>query len=130
MTNDRQIERLLDSWFADGPLTVHERVLDDVAARITRQRQRPAWRLHPWRFPTMSNPLKLVLIGAALVAALAAGAVLVGGGARIGEATPAPTPSPSPRLPTGRSRPGTGRAPSPTWSARAPAPRQTNAPRR
>lgn len=106
MTNDRQIERLLDAWFADGPLSVHDRVIDDVAARITRQPQRPAWRLPSWRFPTMSTPVKLVLIGAALVAALAAGAVLVGGGARFGQPTPAPVASPM-TLKDGPAVPGT-----------------------
>lgn len=106
MTNDRQIERLLDAWFADGPLSVHDRVIDDVAARITRQPQRPAWRLQSRRFPTMSTPVKLVLIGAALIAALAVGAVLVGGGSRI--TGPAPNPSPL-ALKEGPLTPGTYR---------------------
>ena len=121
MTNDRQIERLLDSWFADGPMTAPDRVIDDVAARITRQPQRPAWRLQPWRFPAMSSPLKLILIGAALIAALAAGAVLVGGGSRseavvvAPTAIPVPTPVPPP-LPNGSLAPGTYTAhPLPGW---------------
>ena len=94
MTNDRRIEHLLDTWLVDGPTMAPDRVIDDVAARITRQPQRPAWRLRSWRFPTVSTPLKLVLIGAALVAALVAGSILVGAGGQ--PAVPAPTPSPSP----------------------------------
>jgi hypothetical protein len=90
MTSDSDLERLLDAWFAEGPSRVADRVVDGAADRIARQRQLPAWRLQTWRFPIMSSPLKLILIGAALVAALAAGAILVGGGARLA----APTPSP------------------------------------
>jgi hypothetical protein len=96
MIDDRDLNRLLDTWFADGPVQVADRVIDGTANRIARQHQLPAWRLRSWRFPTMSTPLKLVLIGAALVAALAAGAVLVGGGSRIADPTPTPSPTPSP----------------------------------
>ena len=97
MTNDRQIERLLDSWFTDGPTVAPDRAIDGVAARITRQAQRPAWRLQPWRFPTVNTPLKLVLIGAALVMAVAAGSILIAGGRGQG-AVVAPTPTPTPTL--------------------------------
>ena len=99
MTNDRQLERLLDAWLTEGPVTAPDRVIDDVAARITRQRQLPAWRLRSWRFPTMSTPLKLVAIGAVLIAALAAGAVLTGGGrGQSVVVTPTPTPTVAPTL--------------------------------
>jgi hypothetical protein len=116
MTNDRQLERLLDAWLTEGPTQAPDRVIDDVAARITRQPQRPAWRLHAWRFPTMSTPLKLVLIGAALLAALVAGSILVGGGGGNPVAPPTPwpttTPTPSPiaslpRIPDGSMEAGT-----------------------
>jgi hypothetical protein len=124
MTNDRQIERLLDAWLADGPMSAPERVIDDVAARITRQPQRPAWRLQSWRFPAMSSPLKLILIGAALVAALAAGAVLVGGGSRTATPTPSPAPTPiPPTLPNGNLAPGAYTAhpvPGMTWTVTVP----------
>jgi hypothetical protein len=126
MTHDRQIEHLLDAWFSDGPSVAPDRVIDDVAARIVRQPQRPAWRLLPWRFPTMSTPLKLVLIGAALVAALAAGAVFVGGGGRIIAPAPSPSPSPTPvpsPLPNGSLAAGTYAAhpvPGMTWTITVP----------
>jgi hypothetical protein len=89
MNDDRDLDRLLDAWFADGPAMAHDRVVEGVASRITRQRQLPAWRLRSWRFTTMSTPLKLVAIGAALLAALVGGAVFMGGG------TPPPTPPPA-----------------------------------
>jgi hypothetical protein len=92
MNEDRDLNRLLDAWFADGPVQVADRVIDGTANRIARQRQTPAWRLHSWRFPTMSTPIKLVAIGAALLAVLVGGAVFVGGGS----APPAPTPTPAP----------------------------------
>ncbi len=95
MNESRDLNRLLDAWFAEGPVQVADRVIDDTANRIARQRQLPAWRLRSWRFPTMSTPLKLVAIGAALVAALAAGAVFVGGGASNMTATPSPTLAPT-----------------------------------
>ena len=76
----------------------------------------------------MSTPLKLVLIGAALVAALAAGAVFVGGGGRILAPAPSPTPSPSPTpvlpsLPNGSLSAGTYAAhpvPGMTWTITVP----------
>ena len=80
MNEDRDLNRLLDAWFAEGPVQVADRVVDGTADRIARQRQLPAWRLRSWRFPTMSTPLKLVAIGAALLAVLAGGAVFIGGG--------------------------------------------------
>ena len=45
MTHERDIERILDHWFADGPDEAPDRVLDVVVDRIERQSQRPAWRL-------------------------------------------------------------------------------------
>jgi len=99
MNEDRDLDRLLDAWFAEGPVQVADRVVAGTADRIARQRQLPAWRLRSWRFPTMSTPLKLVAIGAALIAALAAGAVLTGGGrGQSVVVTPTPTPTVAPTL--------------------------------
>jgi hypothetical protein len=71
----------------------------------------------------MSTPLRFVLIGAALVAALAAGAVFVGGGGRMAPA-PSPTQSPSPSpLPNGSLAAGTYAAhpvPGMTWTITVP----------
>ena len=99
MNETRDLDRLLDAWFAEGPVQVADRVIDDTANRIARQRQTPAWRLRSWRFPTMATPIKLVAIGAALLAVLVGGAVFMGGGAAppapAPTATPAPTASPA-----------------------------------
>ena len=106
MNETRDLDRLLDAWFAQGPVQVADRVIDDTANRIARQRQTPAWRLRSWRFPTMATPIKLVAIGAALLAVLVGGAVFMGGGA----APPAPTPTPAPTpmaLEAGPLEPGT-----------------------
>ena len=51
MTHERDIDRLLDRWFADGPIEVADRVVLDAADRIDRQPQRPAWRF--LRRPTL-----------------------------------------------------------------------------
>lgn len=93
MTVDRDLERLLDTWLADGPSVAPDRVLDAVADRIDRQGQRPAWRLQPWRFPTMSTPLRFaVAVGALFVAALAGGLLFLGGGGQSPTRTPSSTP--------------------------------------
>jgi len=93
MTSDRDIERILGSWLADGPAQVADRVIDDLATRINHQRQRPAWRLRAWRFSTMPTQLRFVVaIGALLVAALAGGVIFLGGGGRSQQPS---SPSPS-----------------------------------
>jgi hypothetical protein len=105
MTVDRDLERLLDGWFADGPTVAPDRVLAATVSRIDRQSQRPAWRLRDWRLRTMSTPIRLVaLVGALLIAILAGSIVLTGGGGRgpglFPGVSPSPTPLPSP-LPEG-----------------------------
>ena len=66
MTHERDIERLLDHWFADGPTEAPDRVVDVVADRIGRQTQRPAWRLD-WRQSDMTTPFKLATAVAAVI---------------------------------------------------------------
>ena len=46
MTQQRDIDHLLDQWFSDGPTRAPDWVIDVVADRIERQPQRPAWRFH------------------------------------------------------------------------------------
>jgi len=111
-----------------------DRVYLSIVDQVERQPQRPAWRLQPWRFPSVNTPLKVVLIGAALIAALAAGAVLVGGSPNRGAVVaPTPTPTPTvaptptpipPTLPNGDLAPGTYTAhplPGMTWTITVPA---------
>ena len=94
MTTNRDLERLLDAWFADGPNEVADRVIDDVADRIERQPQRPAWRLR-WRTP-MNATYKLVAAAAALVIVAVVGYnLLPRQGGVGGQATPPPTAAPT-----------------------------------
>jgi hypothetical protein len=105
MTHERDLERLLDVWFDDGPASAPDRVVDIVTDRIGRQAQRPVWRLD-WRRYAMNTNVK---IAAALVAVIAIAVVgynlLPGTSPGIG----GPAPSATPTLPT---------VPSPTLAAR------------
>lgn len=96
MTHERDIERLLDVWFIDGPIQAPERVVDVVADRIGRQSQRPGWRLD-WRHTTMTPTLKF---GAAIAAVIVIGIVgfgLLRGGddSIVGPPATSPTPNPT-----------------------------------
>jgi hypothetical protein len=93
MTSERDIERILDRWFVDRPTEVSERVLDDVAGRISRQRQRPGWRLHDWRSTTMFTPFRLAAAAGALLAVLIGGSIFLASGGS--PAPPATAPPPS-----------------------------------
>lgn len=96
MTHDRDIERTLDRWFADGPEQAPDRVIDVVADRIGRQRQRPAWRpdrrLHPVNTPTK------VAVALAAVVVLAVGGLMLLRPSSSNVAGPGPTPSVSPTV--------------------------------
>ena len=69
MTHERDIDRLLDRWLIDGPTEVSDRVVLDVADRIERQPQRPAWRF-PRRPTIMTSSVRwaAVLVALALIA--------------------------------------------------------------
>ena len=96
MTQPRDIERLLDQWFADGSSVAPDRVIDVVADRIERQPQRPAWRLD-WRHLSMSTTFKLAAAMAAVLAIAVVGySFLPGNGSGVGSPTTAPTPSAQP----------------------------------
>lgn len=102
MTHDRDIERILSHWLGDGPTEVPDRVMDDVAGRIERQPQRPAWRVN-WRNPTMTTSLRTVAAVAAVVIFAVGAIYLIGPGSGPGvgggpdrTASPSPTVSPTP----------------------------------
>lgn len=105
MTTQRDIERVLDTWFKDGPNTVPDRVLDVVTDRIEHQFQRPAWHLH-WRERTTVTiiPKPYAAIAAVLVVALVGLVAVVGLTSRGGVGGPglsvAPTATPSEPSPT------------------------------
>jgi len=103
MTHDRDTERLLDLWFAEGPTQAPDRVVDVVADRIGRHRQRPGWRLQPWRDFHMNTNLKIATTLAAVLVLGVVGYNLlpkasngIGGPPPAPSASSAPTTAPSP----------------------------------
>jgi len=114
MTDHRDIERLLDAWFAEGPTRVADPVFDAAIELAARQNQRPAWRLKAWRLPAMSTPVRLAFVAAAVLVALVLGAILISGGHRrlptVGPTTtppaaPAVVLSPPPAKPSPKAEP-------------------------
>lgn len=111
MTHERDTERLLDLWFAEGPTQAPDRVIDMVADRIGRHPQRPGWRLLPWRDFHMNTNLKIATtLAAVLVVGVVGYNLLPRSSNGIGGPPPAPTPTTS-----ASSAPTT--APSPSGSA-------------
>lgn len=92
MTPDRDIDRILDAFLAEGVHEVPDRVLDVAFARIERTSQRRIART-PWRFPQMTPTLRFAAIAAA---ALAIGIVLVPAVGPSDIVTPSPTAAPTP----------------------------------
>jgi len=91
--NDRsEIERVLVTWFDDGPTVMPDRVATVVADRIGRTRQRGRWRLER-RLRDMNPFLKIGVAVAAVVLVAAIGFTLLP--ARQGIGVPAPSPAPS-----------------------------------
>ena len=78
MTQQRDIERLLDHWFSDGPGQASDRVIDIVTDRIERQSQRPAWRLH-WRQIPVNTYMKIAVAAATVLAVAVLGYNLLPG---------------------------------------------------
>ncbi len=93
MTQQRDIERLLDAWMRDGPTLAPDRVLEVVVDRIERHGQRPAWRLD-WRHLGMNTTFKLATALTAVAIFAAVGYNLLPRGST-GIAGPEPTPSPT-----------------------------------
>ncbi len=91
MTPDRDIDRLLGRWLADGPTEAPDRVLDVVVDRIARHPQRPAWWLGLGPSATVWATVRLLAVASVLGASVVAGSILVGGGI-----SPIPSPAPSP----------------------------------
>jgi len=100
MMTDQDLDRLLDRWFAQRQVKADGRIVDVVAGRIERQRQRPAWRLRSWREAHMNAYTKPLSAMAAVVVVAVAGYALLGGsagesGAGGSTSSPSPTASPS-----------------------------------
>jgi hypothetical protein len=94
VTQDRDLERVLDRFLSDGPVQVPDRVIDVVADRISRQHQRPAWRLD--RRPHPVNTYAKLAAAIAAVLIIAAGGLVILGPGPSNVGRPGPTPSPSP----------------------------------
>ena len=96
MTQQRDIERLLDHWFGDGPGRAPDRVVDIVADRIERQSQRPAWRLHRRETTTVSIiPKPYAAVAAVLIVGVVGLAAVVGLAPRGGVGVSGPTSTPA-----------------------------------
>jgi hypothetical protein len=93
MTQQRDIERLLDHWFNVGPDQASDRVVDIVTDRIERQSQRPAWRLH-WRPIPVNTYMKIAVAAATVLAVAVLGYnLLPGGSTGVGGAPPSAKPT-------------------------------------
>jgi hypothetical protein len=107
MTSERDIERVLDHWFAERPTQVADRVLDEVADRIGREPRKPAWQV--WRTRHMNGTAKSLAAVAAVVLVAIVGFALLrpSSGPSVGT-TPTTSPIASPSL-----SPSPSRTPSP-----------------
>ena len=77
--NERgDISPALQHWFADGPTTMPDRVVNVVADRIAREPQRRGWRRRWGRQPKVNAGLAIAVVVGLLVVALVA-AALIGG---------------------------------------------------
>ena len=90
MTRDRDIERVLDRFYAEGPSEMPDRVFLGVFDRIERVPQRRLASLT--RFATMNRNVRLALAAAIVVAIAGVGAFALS--QRLGPGTQ-PTPSPT-----------------------------------
>jgi hypothetical protein len=95
MTQQRDLEQILDQWFTDGPNAATDRVIYAVADRIERQPQRPAWRLFLRETHVTTYFMPLAAVAAALVVAVIGLVLVVGLMSRSGVAGPSPSARPT-----------------------------------
>ena len=95
MSSERDIQRVLDRWFAERPPGIADRILGDVAHQIGHQRQRPAW-LVLWRDSPRRTYLDSIAAIAAAVLVVVIGLVVLRTSPGTGVGGPsAPTASPT-----------------------------------
>jgi hypothetical protein len=90
MTRDRDIERVLDRFYAEGPSEMPDRLLLGVIDRIERVPQRRL--AFKTRFATMNATVRLAAAAAIVVAVVGVGAFALSQRPSVG---PLPTPAPS-----------------------------------
>lgn len=96
MTRDRDLDSILDEWFADGPSRIADRVIDDALRTIDHTRQERGG-LRFARYSQMNGTLRLaaVALAAVVVAAIAAGLIARYSPAQVGAPSVAPSASAS-----------------------------------
>jgi hypothetical protein len=98
MTNEREVERVLERWLIDGIDAMPDRVYLSILDRVERQPQQRAWRVS-WRNSTMNAYLKPILAVAAALAIVIGGIAIVArpsGSSIAGTVSSSSPPSPSP----------------------------------
>jgi hypothetical protein len=115
MTDQRELDRLLDAYFVDGTNELTDRVIDAALDQIDHTDQRHAMRL-PRRFQTMNMPTRIA--AAAVIGVLAVGGAFyvtrpdraaIGGPSPAPNATISPSASASPSAgPSASARPSAG----------------------
>jgi hypothetical protein len=95
MTDDRSIERAARSWLEEGPTQAPDHAVEAALTRIQSTTQERDWL--PWRTRRMTQTLRL-LAGAAAIAVVVGGVMLLnpGSGPGIGSPTSTPVTTPSP----------------------------------
>ncbi|HEX5014416.1 MAG TPA: hypothetical protein VFV72_09695 [Candidatus Limnocylindrales bacterium] len=95
MTRQTDLELALDRYLADRGDRLPDRVLEDALTEVDHTAQRrPSF---PWRFPSMSTPLRLGLVAVAVIVAAVGGMYLLGNRSNTNvAATPSPTPTAQP----------------------------------
>jgi hypothetical protein len=96
MTAQNDLERRLAEHYAqEGLLRAPDRVLGNALATIETTTQRRVLVRVPWRFPTMSNTMRLAAVAVAVIALAGVGLALTGRFGGNGVGGPAPTVSPT-----------------------------------
>jgi hypothetical protein len=91
MTREREIERVLEQWFTDGPTQMPDHLFNEVFDRIDRTPQPRLARLQT-RFRAMNANLRLAAAAAIIVVVGAAGALFLTRSPGVG-VTPSPQPT-------------------------------------
>lgn len=112
MTTQREVERVLDSFFAPNGDEVADWVIDAALSEVEHTPQRRVIDV-PWR-PRQMNPFARLAVAAAAIVIVAGGALYLFTPGNQGVGGP-PAASPSPSVPSPSSAPSPSPAPSASW---------------